>query len=260
MIAAACLITILLAGCGAEQQNSMAAADTTAPTIEQTAAPTPVPTPVPTPEPTPEPTPFSIVWMSDTQTMSKSERLSAAIQPMFDWVVQNREAESIQLVVHTGDIVENGWNDTYWSRISPAIDSLGDIPFVPAAGNHDVAKKRGGYEPLQKQGFIQRQDPDCQYKDGAGYYVRFSAGGMDVLVLALGYLSIDEDGFAWARSVFDANPDCYGTQLSVLHGAADKYADAQGTALPRRHRGAVQKCPARALRPREGGRALRGDF
>lgn len=87
MIAAACLITILLAGCGAEQQNSMAAADTTAPTIEQTAAPTPVPTPVPTPEPTPEPTPFSIVWMSDTQTMSKSERLSAAIQPMFDWVV-----------------------------------------------------------------------------------------------------------------------------------------------------------------------------
>ena len=152
MIAAACLITILLAGCGAEQQNSMAAADTTAPTIEQTAAPTPVPTPVPTPEPTP----FSIVWMSDTQTMSKSERLSAAIQPMFDWVVQNREAERIQLVVHTGDIVENGWNDTYWSRISPAIDSLGDIPFVPGAGNHDVAKKRGGYEPLQKQGFIQR--------------------------------------------------------------------------------------------------------
>ena len=122
VIAAACLITILLAGCGAEQQNSMAAADTTAPT------------PVPTPVPTPEPTPFSIVWMSDTQTMSKSERLSAAIQPMFDWVVQNREAESIQLVVHTGDIVENGWNDTYWSRISPAIDSL---------GGHSLRSRRG---------------------------------------------------------------------------------------------------------------------
>lgn len=134
MLAAACLITILLAGCGAEQQNSMAAADTTAPTIEQTAAPTPVPTPVPTQEPTPEPTPFSIVWMSDTQTMSKSERLSAAIQPMFDWAVQNREAESIQLVVHTGDIVENGWNDTYWSRISPAIDSL---------GGHSLRSRRG---------------------------------------------------------------------------------------------------------------------
>lgn len=137
MLAAACLITILLAGCGAEQQNSMAAADTTAPTIEQTAAPTPVPTPVPTPEPTPEPTPFSIVWMSDTQTMSKSERLSAAIQPMFDWVVQNREAESIQLVVHTGDIVENGWNDTYWSRISPAIDSLGG-----GGGGHSLRSRR----------------------------------------------------------------------------------------------------------------------
>lgn len=239
VIAAACLITILLAGCGAEQQNSMAAADTTAPTVEQTAAPTPVPTPVPTPEPTP----FSIVWMSDTQTMSKSERLSAAIQPMFDWVVQNREAESIQLVVHTGDIVENGWNDTYWSRISPAIDSLGDIPFVPAAGNHDVAKKRGGYEPLQKQGFIQRQDPDCQYKDGAGYYVRFSAGGMDVLVLALGYLSIDEDGFAWARSVFDANPDCYG--ILAVHSYLSYMGPRTSTLTPRGQRcrdGIVAQC------------------
>ena len=145
--------------------------------------------------------------------------------------------------MHTGDIVENGWSDTYWSRISPAIDSLGDIPFVPAAGNHDVAKKRGGYEPLQKQGFIQRQDPDCQYKDGAGYYVRFSAGGMDVLVLALGYLSIDEDGFAWARSVFDANPDCYG--ILAVHSYLSYMGPRTSTLTPRGQRcrdGIVAQC------------------
>lgn len=119
----------------------------------------------------------------------------------------------------------------------------GNIPFVPAAGNHDVAKKRGGYEPLQKQGFIQRQDPDCQYKDGAGYYVRFSAGGMDVLVLALGYLSIDEDGFAWARSVFDANPDCYG--ILAVHSYLSYMGPRTSTLTPRGQRcrdGIVAQC------------------
>lgn len=46
---------------------------------------------------------FSLIWMTDTQYLSQNypEEFDRACQ----WIVDNKEAYDIQMVVHTGDIV-----------------------------------------------------------------------------------------------------------------------------------------------------------
>ena len=76
-------------------------------TPEPTAAPTEAPTA--TPEPTPEP-PFSMVWVSDTQTMVAYPSMYEGFTAMCDWIVENAEARNFKLYLHSGDMVDNGLN------------------------------------------------------------------------------------------------------------------------------------------------------
>lgn len=61
-------------------------------TPEPTAAPTEAPTA--TQEPTPEP-PFSMVWVSDTQTMVAYPSMYEGFTAMCDWIVENAEARNL---------------------------------------------------------------------------------------------------------------------------------------------------------------------
>lgn len=65
-------------------------------TPEPTAAPTAAPTEAPTAtqEPTPEP-PFSMVWVSDTQTMVAYPSMYEGFTAMCDWIVENAEARNL---------------------------------------------------------------------------------------------------------------------------------------------------------------------
>lgn len=197
--------------------------ETTTPTPQPTAPPTPTatPKPTPTPSPTPEPTPFTIAWITDTQTLTMYESIMGAIVPMFRWVEQTRDEYDTVALIHTGDLVENGWNQRYWDRINPGIAEIGtDLPFIPAAGNHDVAKNRTSYEPWFAQPFMARLAPERCYRGGEGYYEVIDAGGMSLVIVALGYLSCDEEGMAWARDVFDAHADSFG--ILAVHSYLSK--------------------------------------
>lgn len=186
-----------------------------------TPAPTPSPTPSLTPSPTPVPTPFTLAWITDTQTLTMYESIAAAIVPMFRWVEQTREEYNTVALVHTGDLVENGWNQKYWDRINLGIEEIGmDLPFIPTAGNHDVAKTEKSYEPWFEQPFMERLAPERCYRGGEGYYELIEAGGESIVIVALGYLSCDAEGMAWARDVFDAHKDSIG--ILAVHSYLSK--------------------------------------
>ena len=124
-----CILILLsaLLGCAAEAPQATATpteAPAAEPVVEQieavtpapqTPVPTPEPTPVPTPEPTPEPTPtpgpFTIVWMSDTQNLSR--HFPDVFNSMRDWILEQREALNIVFVAHTGDVVD-GCSQHMW--------------------------------------------------------------------------------------------------------------------------------------------------
>ena len=138
------LLGLLLAGCqGAPQGEALATAAaptpvatpaetqaafqllispapaTPSPTVPPTPSPspTPSPTPEPTPSPTPEPTPFTLVWMSDTQNISRNN--PDVFDRLRDWILENREKENIQFVAHTGDVVD-GMSPTMWENAANA--------------------------------------------------------------------------------------------------------------------------------------------
>ena len=234
-LAAGLLAFALLCGCAGRQAAPLPTPD---PAGEPASAPVPA-LPKASPEtvarheptPTPAPTPFSIAWITDTQTMTMYPSLAPALLPTFRWIAQSREEYNTQLLIHTGDFVENGWNPLHWERINPAIALLeGELPFLPVAGNHDVAKKVLSYEPYLAQPFIAWQAPERQYRGGEGYYERFTAGGTDFLVLGLGYLSVNEAGLAWAREVFRQNDDCVGILAvhSYLSYGSDRTSELTG--------------------------------
>jgi len=190
-------------------------------TLVPTATAEPTFTPSPTPTPTPVPTPFTIAWITDTQTLTMYESLAEAIVPMFRWVEQTREEYNTVALVHTGDLVENGWNQKYWDRINAGLAEIGtDLPFIPAAGNHDVAKTKKSYEPWTAQPFMERLLPEQCYRNGEGYYACMEAGGESLVIVSLGYLSCNEDGMAWAREVFDAHADSIG--ILAVHSYLSK--------------------------------------
>ncbi|MDO4493751.1 MAG: metallophosphoesterase [Clostridia bacterium] len=158
---------------------------------------------------------FSVIWISDTQSMTEKPTFEPGIERMFSWIAENAEAERIAAVVHTGDVVENGWNERQWERIEKGIAKLPeDLPFIVAAGNHDVAKRKVSYERWLGRDFVRRYDAAHTYRGGAGVYRTVDAGEVKLLFVAIGYGSMDEDGFAWMREVLDAHPDHIGIVLA----------------------------------------------
>ena len=56
------------------------------------------------------------------------------------WIVENRDAQQIAFVLHTGDIVDSDV-PAQWTVASNSLHMLdGVVPYVIAAGNHDYAE------------------------------------------------------------------------------------------------------------------------
>jgi len=201
-------------------------------------------TPAPSPSPTPVPIPFTLAWITDTQTLTMYESIGKAIVPMFRWVEESRGEYNTVALIHTGDLVENGANPKYWDRIHLGIDEIGtDLPLIPAAGNHDVAKSNTGYAVWRTQPFFARLAPERQYREGEGYYEVIEVGGESLVIVALGYLSCDEEGMAWARGVFDAHADSVGILAVHSYLSKSPYTSAIWTREGKRLReGVVDPC------------------
>ncbi len=220
----------LLTACGGARET---AAPTQAPVA--TAAPTPAPavaaftveeTPTPepmltqTPSPTPQPEGFSVVWIADSQYIS--EMYPETLSGMMRWAVDNREAYNIQLVVHTGDIVNDAASRRQWNNAKDAFSLLsGQLPFVAVAGNHDVGTDAIDYKEFQRNiGALMPAD-ERGYQSGRGNYTAVEAAGAKFLFIGVGW-AYKDSAVAWLNQTI-ANFPGY-TAVLCLHSYLNENA------------------------------------
>lgn len=97
---------------------------------------------------------WSMILLPDPQTYSKFGRNQAIFELMTAWIRENAEALNIQLVLCTGDLVEQNYiltadsvngNQTsreQWGAVSNGFSRLdGIVPYILATGNHDYGYK-----------------------------------------------------------------------------------------------------------------------
>ena len=207
------LLALALCACAAGARANETAIGTAAPATDtpvpaETPTPSPEPTDVPTPSPSPAPTPFSIAWIPDTQKLSyhRPETLKA----LGTEIVSRRETDAIIGVVHTGDIVDNGWKAWQWDNFDCCLNVIRDagLPFWPVAGNHDLGISALKYGAYLERPFLAALPDGQTYGGGKLFYVVLNEGGIELLLLGIGW-----DG---AR---DAG------ELTWVHGVLDEYAD-----------------------------------
>jgi hypothetical protein len=81
---------------------------------------------------------FSIVIIPDTQTMTKHH--SHLFKPMTQWIVDHAVEMNLKIVLHLGDVVDDGANDEDQYRIADeALQTIykAGLPILIAPGNHD---------------------------------------------------------------------------------------------------------------------------
>ncbi len=198
-------LAALMIGCGRqlaevpETTPAPTAVVTATPTL--TAAPTPTPTPVlvtlaptlaPTPvptatqTPTPAPTPFSLAWVPDTQAIAYFK--PEAFPQLRDWIEENRESRNILGILHTGDIVDNGFKEWQWDNFAPLLEAVHDgLFFFPVAGNHDIGTQAKSFAAYLKRPFLDDYPQEQKFEGGKALYRVLSAGGDKVLLLGMSW-------------------------------------------------------------------------
>lgn len=168
----------------------------------------------PTPAPTPCPTPFTLAWVPDTQASVYFQ--PAAMEALGDWIKENAEKENILAVLHTGDLVDNGFADWQWENFELFYHRIeGVVPFFPIAGNHDLDRKRLDWTGYLARPYVKNAVPeDQQYGGGKAAYMTFSAGGRDFIVAGIGF-SAEREAAPWVRDVFNQYPNRHG--ILLLH-------------------------------------------
>lgn len=199
------------------EAKSVEIVSTILPTVTPNHTPISTPTPTPIPTPTPAPTPFTLAWISDTQdyALGRPDPMNA----MADWLIENREAENIVFVAHTGDVVDNGTSDWQWEHVNPALERiLEHYPAIFASGNHDVTGS-GSSRYFLKQNTIISSIPEGQsFSDGAGSYALFNAGGTDFIIVSVYW---NADYGTYKEAVVVLNQYSGHTALIVTHSALE---------------------------------------
>lgn len=194
---------------------------------------------------------FTIVVLPDTQYYSDVDANQAGSPDYFhdqtQWVRDNREAYNIVGVIHNGDIVNHGDAPEEWAiataamaRLETPEDDLPDgVAYGVCIGNHDqdsigVDGATANFNlHFGVDRFINRGYYGGHYAgDNDENWVRFSAGGLEFVVVNLQYdTTPDPLVLEWARSVFDAHPDAFGIlNTHFLLGGAGNFST-QGQAI-----------------------------
>ena len=158
---------------------------------------------------------FSIFWITDTQFLSESN--PALFRMMTNWIVQNWETYNGKLVIHTGDLVQDGYEETEWQAADEAMTILLEhgIPYTWCAGNHDDATDGDptyGWHGSTWAGSLApwnvRSKVDAlpgmnwvdDYRGGMNTAVSFVACGVKFLVLSIEW-NAPPDVLQWAESI-----------------------------------------------------------
>lgn len=153
---------------------------------------------------------FSFIWMSDTQYYAAS--YPWIYEGNTQWIVDHRQDMNIKYVIHTGDIVDNAEQAYQWDNADKAMKTLDDskIPYGVLAGNHDVSHQSGDYSHYYahygEDRFTVQPTYGGSYKNNRGHYDLISAGGVDFIIVYMGWGVSDED-IDWVNQVVADHPD-----------------------------------------------------
>ena len=182
----------------------------------------------------PAPDSFSIFWITDTQFLSEAN--PGLFRRMNRWILNNWAAYNGKLVIHTGDLVEDGSVQEQWVKAGEAMSMFlqNGVPYTWCAGNHDdlvLGDQFSGW--IGNQWGAPALDPKTvashvngdNYPTGndtaspqaaaAGYAqwvgdfnngmdtaLRFTANGLDYLVINLEW-NAAQPALQWAESILD---------------------------------------------------------
>ncbi|PYF97292.1 protein of unknown function, partial [Georgenia satyanarayanai] len=159
---------------------------------------------------------------------------------MFEHLVANADERKTELVLHAGDWVNREYlDDEYqWSDTIRGAELLeeAELPYMVSWGNHDYSLERNGRLMLQKYFPMSRFEQSVEgtpfefggSHDIDNFYYTANIDGADLLVLAVGFWSAEDDdapGLAWAQDVIEAHPD-HTIILSTHHHLVARYPDA----------------------------------
>jgi hypothetical protein len=182
---------------------------------------------------------FSVFWITDTQFLSESN--PALFKMLNNWIVENWTRFNGRLVIHTGDIVQNGPVEQEWLNADDAMSVLlsNHIPYTWCAGNHDDLVSGDATSGWRGRQWTNAFDPSVvsprvnalpyvrwagDYHDGMNTALSFSANGLDFLVVSLEW-NAQPDVLRWVGSVLD-DPAYAGHHVIV---APHAYIDASGS-------------------------------
>jgi hypothetical protein len=161
---------------------------------------------------------FSIFWITDTQFLSETN--PTLFRNVTNWIVNNWRFYHGRMVVHTGDIVETGSNETQWHNANASMSVLlnHDIPYTWDAGNHDdfIGGDRDSgwngseYAAAFNPSVVGREVNKVpatfwagDYHDGMDTAVGFSAGNLDFLIVNIEWNGNPGTVLKWVGRLLD---------------------------------------------------------
>ncbi|MFS0704021.1 lamin tail domain-containing protein [Cellulomonas sp. 179-A 9B4 NHS] len=163
------------------------------------------------PQDTPRPDyDFTLAWESDTQYYNESfydHQLA-----IHEYLLDRRDELNLQYLFHTGDIVDN-WDQPYqWANADAAYRMLDEagLPYGVLAGNHDVGIFDSDYTAYSQYfgeaRFAGNPWYGGSYRDNRGHYDLLTAGGIDFVVVSMGWGPGDAE-IAWMNETLARFPN-----------------------------------------------------
>lgn len=164
---------------------------------------------------------FTFVVESDTQYYNEDydgnpeQDVDGLYQYQLDiheWVLANRERMNIQYMFHDGDIIDDEHLEPEWENADKAYKMLDEagMPYGVLAGNHDVGHLSGDYTSFSQYFGEARynQNPwyGQSYKDNRGHYDLISVGGIDFIMIYMGW-GVGDEEIQWMNDILAQYPE-----------------------------------------------------
>ncbi|MDO5496153.1 MAG: metallophosphoesterase, partial [bacterium] len=172
---------------------------------------------------------FTLAWESDTQYYNRNQGVRAGTGgddtyyqhqvAIHEFLLAQRANLNLQYLMHTGDIVDGAGEPHQWLNADDAYRMLDEagLPYGVLAGNHDVFGAAADYsrygEYFGDHRFAENPWFGGSYKNNRGHFDLISAGGVDLLVIYMGWpdsiekVELNSEDIAWMNSVIRQYPE-----------------------------------------------------
>lgn len=129
-----------------------------------------------------------------------------------NWLLGIRERMNIQYLFHDGDIIDDEPNTTEWQQADAAYKMLDEagFPYGILAGNHDVGHLNGDYTNYVQYFGESRYASNAwyggSYKDNRGHYDLITVGGIDFIMIYMGW-GVGDEEIDWMNEVLAQYPE-----------------------------------------------------